>query len=173
MSGKEIRELLARAQLSQVRAKDGYWGDLHTILGHAPNEHLRVSQARLSNACNDKEPKWLPNEFIVWLRHKADEADTRILLARTCPDCGGSCDDRRVAHRCYGNGGHALILAPGEAVKTPPKRRDKRRKVRHAVSVTEAAWREAEATRKRLGVTWDELVEAGAEALQKGDWWRP
>lgn len=53
---------------------------------------------------------WTVGAAARWINHR----HTNTLTVPACPDCGS------VHHaRCHGNGGEAVVLAPGETVRRP------------------------------------------------------
>ena len=72
--------------------------------------HFRISKAAAHRLANDDS--YRPSQATIDKVLSAPRPQLQAKLVPVCPDCGS------VHHaRCHGNGGTAVVLAPGETVK--------------------------------------------------------
>jgi hypothetical protein len=93
------------------------WRTLRTW--DATAAHYGISKAAAHRLANDTN--YRPSQATIDKVLAAPEPRPPAIPVPACPDCGS------VHHaRCNGNGGHAVVLAPGETVRRPGQRQRQR-----------------------------------------------
>lgn len=81
--------------------------------------HYGISKAAAHRLANDEN--YRPSQSTIDRILAAPKPQCRKVLIDPCPDCGNVHDAR-----CHGNGGPAVVLAPGETVRQPAQPRTRR-----------------------------------------------
>jgi hypothetical protein len=93
------------------------WRTLRTW--DAVAQHYGISKAAAHRLANDTS--YRPSQATIDKVLAAPTPKPPAIPVPACPDCGS------VHHaRCNGNGGHAVVLAPGETVRRPGQSRQRR-----------------------------------------------